>query len=279
MYTGGVAFEPKGATKLLEEVERCLKRIYMFLLNNWRLHRKCWELHFSTGEIYPRSFILEKQACQFNNFVIGSDIFNIQLGAFSTRSVGNDVADQLEGKAFRSDDKSIQFGTKGFRSNDNLGDLLSRIRNGYFRSFEDVIVIDSKQNRELLDAFIYAGYIHSWKVISKSSEVETGMEDSLQVSLKYFKNIPAIRGLQQISRPGKRTYINTKRILKYSTEQNWGENKTLFLATSKGIFNHREIISGSFSSWKDVRSNAKRSDEALGSLNASPSGEALCLIW
>ena len=237
----------------------------MFLLNNWRLHRKCWELHFSTGEIYPRSFILEKQACQ--------------LGAFSTRSVGNDVADQLEGKAFRSDDKSIQFGTKGFRSNDNLGDLLSRIRNGYFRSFEDVIVIDSKQNRELLDAFIYAGYIHSWKVISKSSEVETGMEDSLQVSLKYFKNIPAIRGLQQISRPGKRTYINTKRILKYSTEQNWGENKTLFLATSKGIFNHREIISGSFSSWKDVHSNAKRSDEALGSLNASPSGEALCLIW
>ena len=85
------------------------------------------------------------------------------------------------------------------------------------------------------------------------------MENSLQVSLKYFKNIPAIRGLQQISRPGKRTYINTKRILKYSTEQNWGENKTLFLATSKGIFNHREIISGS--------------------LNASSSGEALCLIW
>ena len=227
----------------------------MFLLNNWRLHRKCWEINFPTGGIYP--FILEEQVCQlgafsarsisiatqFNNEVIGSDIKNIQL----------------EGKAFRSDDKSTRFGTKGFRSNDNLGDLLSRIRNGYFRSFEDVIVIDSKQNRELLDAFIYAGYIHSWKVINKSSEVEIGMENSLQVSLKYFKNIPAIRGLQQISRPGKRTYINTKRILKYSTEQNWGENKTLFLATSKGIFNHREIISGS--------------------LNASSSGEALCLIW
>ena len=234
----------------------------MFLLNNWRLHRKCWEINFSTGGIYP--FILEEQVCQlgafstrsisiatqFNNEVIGSDIKNIQLGAEGI---------QLEGKAFRSDDKSTRFGTKGFRSNDNLGDLLSRIRNGYFRSFEDVIVIDSKQNRELLDAFIYAGYIHSWKVINKSSEVEIGMENSLQVSLKYFKNIPAIRGLQQISRPGKRTYINTKRILKYSTEQNWGENKTLFLATSKGIFNHREIISGS--------------------LNASSSGEALCLIW
>ena len=43
---------------------------------------------------------------------------------------------------------------------------------------------------------------------------------SIQVTLKYFKNIPAIRGIQQISRPGNRTYINIKRILKYSQEQN-----------------------------------------------------------
>ena len=42
----------------------------------------------------------------------------------------------------------------------------------------------------------------------------------LQVSLKYFKNIPAIRGLQQISRPGRRTYLDVKRILKVSEEQN-----------------------------------------------------------
>ncbi len=42
----------------------------------------------------------------------------------------------------------------------------------------------------------------------------------LEVTLKYFKNIPAIRGIQQISRPGNRTYISVKRILKYSVEQN-----------------------------------------------------------
>ena len=56
--------------------------------------------------------------------------------------------------------RSISTSNKGFRSNDNLADLF-RVRNGYFRSFEDVIVIDFKQNRELLDAFIYAGYINS----------------------------------------------------------------------------------------------------------------------
>ena len=65
--------------------------------------------------------------------------------------------------------RSISTSNKGFRSNDNLADLLSLVRNGYFRSFEDVIVIDSKQNRELLDAFIYAGYINSRKLIPKNS--------------------------------------------------------------------------------------------------------------
>jgi hypothetical protein len=68
-------------------------------------------------------------------------------------------------KVFRCPPQGTQtskgFSTKGFRSNDNLADLLSRIRNGYFRSFEDISVIDSKQTRELLDAFIFAGYIHS----------------------------------------------------------------------------------------------------------------------
>ena len=32
--------------------------------------------------------------------------------------------------------------------------------------------------------------------------------------------MPAMRGIQQISSPGKRTYMSMKRILKYSEEQN-----------------------------------------------------------
>ena len=109
---------------------------------------------------------------------------------------------------------------KGFRSNDNLADLLSRIRNGYFRSFEDILVIDSKQNRELLDALICTGYIYNWRVAPTEGGTSPTKSSILQVNLKYFQNMPAIRGIQQISRPGNRTYINIKRILKYSQEQN-----------------------------------------------------------
>jgi len=253
-------------------------------------------------------------------------------------------------KVFRCPPQGTQtskgFSTKGFRSNDNLADLLSRIRNGYFRSFEDISVIDSKQTRELLDAFIFAGYIHSWKpsvseqtkfkifdfvpnvpfqkssaTASHSTAIMEGNWNAthsgrlvpvplvsnsyLQVSLKYFKNIPAIRGLQQISRPGRRTYLDVKRILKVSEEQNWGENKTLFLSTSEGILNHREIIHGvggkktseSYASEHGVfnkqslfenprfpKSNKSPHLEQTSvpnakSLNETPSGEALCLVW
>ena len=43
-----------------------------------------------------------------------------------------------------------------------MADALSRIRNAYFRSFQDVIVVDSKEIRELLNALIHAGYINNW---------------------------------------------------------------------------------------------------------------------
>jgi ribosomal protein S8 len=96
----------------------------------------------------------------------------------------------------------------------------------------------------------------------------------LQVSLKYFQNMPAVRGLQQISRPGNRTYMGIKRILKYSEEQNWGQTKTLFLSTSEGIFNHREIISG-----VSRVSPMKSPSFPAGVPRGGHSGEALCLIW
>ena len=78
----------------------------------------------------------------------------LQLGAKSTRINYFSYPGSSAGFATRAS-------TKGFRSNDNLSDLLSRIRNGYFRSFEDITVIDCKQTRELLDSFIHAGYIHN----------------------------------------------------------------------------------------------------------------------
>jgi ribosomal protein S8 len=179
-----------------------------------------------------------------------------------------------------------------------MADALSRIRNAYFRSFQDVIVVDSKEIRELLNALIHAGYIHNWTASFGGKTTQLKVEGgSIKVSLKYFQNMPAMRGIQQISSPGKRTYMSMKRILKYSEEQNWGENKTLFLSTSQGIMNHREILI-SFdnggakpldpkgqTSYGNSEGYAFQSTE-LPSLHSNgckgpgvEGGEALCLIW
>ena len=58
------------------------------------------------------------------------------------------------------------------------------------------------------------------KVSDRVATIPNSSNSYLQVNLKYFQNIPAIRGIQQISRPGNRTYMNIKRILQYSSEQN-----------------------------------------------------------
>ena len=50
--------------------------------------------------------------------------------------------------------------------------------------------------------------------------LEGGNFTLIQVNLKYFKNMPAMRGIQQISSPGNRSYFSKKRILQYSEEQN-----------------------------------------------------------
>ena len=208
--------------------------------------------------------------------------------------------------------RSISSSKSDSRSNDLLADALSRIRNGYFRSFQDVVVVDSKEIRELLNALIHAGYINNWDTtcsgrmnfinktedcsqVSKSKIASSSLGEpvwgvdpltgvSIKVSLKYFQNIPAMRGMQQISSPGKRTYMSKKRILKYSEEQNWGENKTLFLLTPQGIMNHREIVSqtGSKSKIASLACSGRAVPLDAGFTNyiSEPQGgEALCLIW
>ena len=173
------------------------------------------------------------------------------------------------------------------RSNDVLADTISRIRNGYFRSFEQITVVDSNQTRKLLDALSIGGYIHTWYPVGHSEPItslpnkESGhISQIIEVHLKYFRNIPAIRGIQQISTPGNRSYFSKKRILQYSQEQNWGESKTLFLSTKEGIITHHMLCaSGAYHPEQTL--SAKRTPAVGVSMPriSVGGGEALCLVW
>ena len=173
------------------------------------------------------------------------------------------------------------------RSNDVLADTISRIRNGYFRSFEQITVVDSNQTRKLLDALSIGGYIHTWYPVGHSEPItslpnkESGhISQIIEVHLKYFRNIPAIRGIQQISTPGNRSYFSKKRILQYSQEQNWGESKTLFLSTKEGIITHHMLCASG--AYHPEQTLSAKQTPAMGVSTPRISvggGEALCLVW
>ena len=173
------------------------------------------------------------------------------------------------------------------RSNDVLADTISRIRNGYFRSFEQITVVDSNQTRKLLDALSIGGYIHTWYPVGHSEPITSlpnkgsrHISQIIEVHLKYFRNIPAIRGIQQISTPGNRSYFSKKRILQYSQEQNWGESKTLFLSTKEGIITHHMLCaSGAYHPEQTL--SVKRTPATGVSMPriSVGGGEALCLVW
>ena len=126
------------------------------------------------------------------------------------------------------------FATKG-RPNDLVSNSITQIKNGYSRRFDQVYLPYSKETLQLLEAFLQSGYIQNYTYrhlasrrdqnpLSTLSELSTNTIQSIEVSLKYYQSLPAIKGIQRLSKPNKRLYFSKKKIIQVSQEQNWGEN-------------------------------------------------------
>ena len=99
-------------------------------------------------------------------------------------------------------------------SRNSLPNSLSRISNAYRRSFEEESIPFSMINVELITAFLNAGYVSGWDYVAPTESTS-----SIRVYLKYYQGRPAIRGILQISKPGKRIYLSKKKLLKISEAQ------------------------------------------------------------
>jgi small subunit ribosomal protein S8 len=127
--------------------------------------------------------------------------------------------------------------------NDNLSDMLTRIRNANILHRTNVIIPKTKMNEEILNLFEKEGFIES---LSKEQD------GSLSVVLKYDKKTkkPCITNLQRISKSGLRIYSNYKEI-----PEILGGIGVLILSTSSDLLTDKE---------------AKK--QKIG-------GELLCSIW
>lgn len=204
------------------------------------------------------------------------------------------------------------------RTNDILSDSVTRIKNGYIRKLEKIALPNSKKIQEFLEALVQAGYIQNWSVeltdkearragpfgknTQRKDRVLAGREPlgfaeskgqrspsssgqrRIVVLLKYNKGLPAIKGIQILSKPSKRLYFSKEQIVIYAEKQTWGENWTLFLSTSIGIMNHREALHGSHVS-EGYEAQDLGSTSSFGSSlpwrgkSEITGGEGLCLVW
>jgi small subunit ribosomal protein S8 len=110
---------------------------------------------------------------------------------------------------------------------DPIADFLTRIRNGITAAHETVEIPSSKLKVELARILAEQGYIRSYETRPN----EAGPGEILVVQLKYTEaRVSVISGLKRVSRPGRRSYVDSKHVPKVL-----GGMGTAILTTSKGV--------------------------------------------
>jgi small subunit ribosomal protein S8 len=116
---------------------------------------------------------------------------------------------------------------------DPVADFLTRLRNAANAQHHDVTIPSSKLKRELARILKEQGYIESYEFLPATVE-KPG--EKITVTLKYTDDRkPVISGMQRVSRPGQRTYVDHAHIPRIQ-----GGMGTAIISTSKGVMTGHE---------------------------------------
>lgn len=106
---------------------------------------------------------------------------------------------------------------------DQISDMLCRIRNALLRRKQSVQVCKTKINEKILTILLNEGYISSF-------EVENTKEREFIVYLKYYNSKPVIETIKRVSKPSLRVYKDVKNLPKILNGLG-----VAIVSTSKGI--------------------------------------------
>ncbi len=111
---------------------------------------------------------------------------------------------------------------------DPIADFLTRLRNGAKAQHHDVTIPSSGLKRELARILKEQGYIEAYNVTPATTD-HPG--ERITVTLKYTNDRkPVISGIQRVSRPGQRHYVDHAHIPKIQ-----GGMGTTIISTSHGV--------------------------------------------
>ena len=112
---------------------------------------------------------------------------------------------------------------------DPVADLLTRIRNANMRNKESLELLSSILKLNIVKVLKDEGFITNWELDEK------GKFPQLRIWLKYVDEIPVIREIKRISKPGLRLYTKGKDCKPFLNGQGIS-----ILSTSKGIMSDRQ---------------------------------------
>jgi len=113
---------------------------------------------------------------------------------------------------------------------DPLGDMLTRIRNAISRRKLKIVTPASKLRVHVLQVLQAEGYIRGFS----QTDFDNGKSE-IEIELKYYENMPVIREISRVSRPGRRVYVSVKSIPHVAN----GLGVSV-LSTSKGVMADHE---------------------------------------
>jgi small subunit ribosomal protein S8 len=127
---------------------------------------------------------------------------------------------------------------------DPIADMLTRIRNAIMANHSSVLVPSSKTKLAIVKILKEEGLVDRYEVLKGKPQ------PMIKIHLKYTDEQPAILGLERVSKPGLRVYVEKQEIPRV-----YGGLGIAIVSTSKGIMTGQEA-------WK----------RRLG-------GEVLCYVW
>lgn len=111
---------------------------------------------------------------------------------------------------------------------DQIADMLTRVRNGQHRLKREVSMPSSKLKVAVAKILQEEGYITAFSVS------EDKVKPLLTIELKYFEGKPVIELLQRVSTPGLRRYSTSDKLPRV-----YGGLGTAIISTSKGVMTDR----------------------------------------
>jgi small subunit ribosomal protein S8 len=135
---------------------------------------------------------------------------------------------------------------------DPIADMVTRIRNAVYARHQRVDVPASRFKTEIARILEQEGYIQGFRLVEESADGEDGTKRPIiRIALKYGpRGESVISGLERVSRPGRRVYLNRTSVPKVL-----GGLGTNILTTSRGVMTGRDAV------------------------KAGVGGEVLCNIW